>query len=470
MKNSILIAAGPILAALLSLVTLPLIAWFYNAEDVGRFSILQVALGLGLTVFSLQTHQSYVREYYNLSAKEQLLIISIIPGLSILFLCSVIIVSLDFSLSEFIFEIDSDVVSGSLLISLYAIVLINGYVHVVRMQGSALAFSTMQAFPKVLLLLFILSSAYFSTGGDFEGLSIINALVYFLSFLFFTWMIREEISRELSLNFNIKVMRSMLVFSLPLLISGLAYWGLSASDRFFIKELSGLSELAVYSIAVSIASSIFVVSTIFSTIWHPIVYKWIDEGLDVKKTQPVVESIYLLVALIWSVFGVSAWALKYFLPEEYRSVEYLILGCIAAPLFYMLSETTGFGISVTRRTSYSMLASLSALVISVISNYMLIPTLGATGSALSSMVSFFVFFVVKTESSARLLFSFPRMKIYLMLTAYIGLSTFVLLTKTNFLVVYILWFFLAFLSLFLFPKRVKDLIGTVLSFKRNNFS
>lgn len=468
MKNNIIIAAGPILAALLSLVTLPLVAWFYSAEDVGRFSILQVALGLGLTIFSLQMHQSYVREYYTLSNKEPLLILSLMPGFSIVIVCTLVLLTLDFSLSELIFDVNSKVVSVSLLISLYSILLINGYVHVVRMQGSAIAFSVMQIFPKFFLLLFIFSSTYFSIGKDFEGLSIINALTYFLSCVFFTWIIRGEIKKELLFCFNFDLMKKMMGFSLPLLIGGMAYWGLSASDRFFIKELAGFNELAVYSIAVSIASSVFVVSTVFSTIWHPIVYKWIDEGLNVKKTQPVVESVYLLVALIWSFFGLTAWALKYFLPKEYHSVEHLILGCIAAPLFYMLSETTGFGISVTRRTSYSMLASISALVISIISNYILIPILGATGSAFSSMISFFVFFVVKTESSVYLLFSFPRFKIYSMLLSYIGLTTFILLTETNAVVVYILWFSLAILSLLIFHQRVQDLVNIVLSFKRNN--
>lgn len=468
MKNSMLIAAGPILAALLSLITLPLVAWFYSSEDVGRFSILQVALGLGLTIFSLQMHQSYVREYYSLSKKEPLLILSLIPGFITFLLCIVIVLSFDFPLSKLIFNIESKTVSISFLISLFSILLINGYVHVVRMRGDALAFSTMQALPKLLVLLFILSSSYFTIGGQFDGLSVINALTYFLSFLFFSWMIRDEIKRELSFDFNIKLMKNMLVFSFPLLISGLAYWGLSASDRFFIKELSGLNELAIYSMATSISSSVFVVSTVFSTIWHPTIYKWIEEGLDVKKTQPIVELVYLLVALIWSFFGVTAWILKYFLPKEYHSVEYIVVGCIAAPLFYMLSETTGFGISVMRKTSYSMLASISALIISVICNYVLIPILGAEGAALSSMISFFVFFVVKTESTAYFLFSFPRLKIYSMLVMYIGMSTCVLFLKedAHFLVVYLSWLFLATLSLLIFRQRLKDLMSMLLSFKK----
>lgn len=58
-------------------------------------------------------------------------------------------------------------------------------------------------------------------------------------------------------------------------------------------------------------------------------------------------------------------------------MKYLILCLIAYPLLYTLSEATGVGISVTRKTVYSLYAPLIALGVNV--SLILIPVYGASG-------------------------------------------------------------------------------------------
>ena len=128
------------------------------------------------------------------------------------------------------------------------------------------------------------------------------------------------------------------------------------------------------------------------------------------------------------------------------------------PLFYLLSETTVVGIGISRRSGYSMLASIAAIIVNVALNYVLIPSYGAAGAALATCYSFLVFFIVRTEASAYLWVSLPRLKVYIIVFLYLIVTTALFIcTKIiniNFSILFIvLWIFLVFLSMLLYRKR-----------------
>src|SRR5690554_5143228 len=82
MKRKIIgYALGPIGAAILGFITLPLITWFYSVEDVGRISMLQVVASFSILLFCLGLDQAYVREYHEFDNKPKLFKLSILPGL-----------------------------------------------------------------------------------------------------------------------------------------------------------------------------------------------------------------------------------------------------------------------------------------------------------------------------------------------------------------------------------------------------
>ena len=83
-------------------------------------------------------------------------------------------------------------------------------------------------------------------------------------------------------------------FSFPLIAGGIAYWGITYIDRFFLKNYSGLNELGIYSIASTFAAII----TVFTVIWHPLVYKWLKEGIEPKKIQDVMNILFILIIFI----------------------------------------------------------------------------------------------------------------------------------------------------------------------------
>ena len=59
-----------------------------------------------------------------------------------------------------------------------------------------------------------------------------------------------------------------------------------------------------------------------------------------------------------------------------------------------------------------MIASIIAFVVNLIGNYLLVPAYGASGAAVSTAWSFFVFFIIRTEFSCYVWRGMPRLKLY----------------------------------------------------------
>jgi O-antigen/teichoic acid export membrane protein len=72
---------GPVGAALLGAVSLPLSTWMFGVEDIGRISLLQTLTNLMIILLGLGLDQSYVREYHHTPERRVLFHLVIKPGL-----------------------------------------------------------------------------------------------------------------------------------------------------------------------------------------------------------------------------------------------------------------------------------------------------------------------------------------------------------------------------------------------------
>ncbi|WP_144775902.1 lipopolysaccharide biosynthesis protein [Marinobacter maritimus] len=445
---------GPVGGAALGLITLPFLTWFFSAEDIGRFTMLQVSLGLSTSLFSLAMHQAYVREYHEVADRAALFKAAIFPSISILTVLVLLSLILPLSISKILFEVESVLLEALLFIGGYSVLIINFLAHVLRMEERGLAFSATQVSPKLFFIICISAIFILSIESSFQILIMMNTFAVFGSLCIFAFLTRKTWMAAISRPLNVGLIKKMLSFSLPLVAGGLAYWGLTTMDRFFLRALSGFEQLGVYAISVSLAAAVSVLSTIFSNLWHPTVYRWIKEGVEPARIQAVIENMFIVVAITWSLVGLLSWVVPYFLPPRYQAVEYLIVACVAMPLFYMLSETTVVGIGITRRTSFSMISSIAAALVNAVLNFLLIPKYGAAGAALATLFSFFVFFLIRTESSAWLWVSLPRMKMYFLITAYLFATATMVVTEARIKNFNAIWVGLILLTAFMYYSRL----------------
>lgn len=406
---------GPIGAAAIGFITIPIITWFYSMEDIGRISMLPIAINFSIILFSLGLDQAYVRDYYEASDKSTLLKVTAFPGFILLLLCySFLLIFKPTLISEILYGVSSEILS-ILTFVCFLLAFISRFLSLIlRMEERALAYSMSQLISKLLFLIFMLSGVWLGFKKDIYNLILAHTLAFISVFLVVLWNTRHQFFLSIKSKINYEQLKSALLFGFPLIIGGLSFWMLSVIDKFSLRYLSTFKELGLYTVAMSITGVVAIFSGIFNTIWAPLVYKWMNEkeGVDINKIDNV--SYYLLAVIYFIIVlsGLFSWTLIFFLPKSYYYLQYFIPICLLAPLLYTLSETSSIGIAITRKTYLSMIASFCAMVLNLLSNYILVPYYGAMGAAFSTTLSFLFFYILKTEFSKRIWFYQPKKTTY----------------------------------------------------------
>lgn len=413
-------AIGPIGGAVLGLITLPIITWYFSQEDVGRMAMLQVTLSFSILLFSLGLDQSYVREFHEAENKPALLKRAMLPGLVLLVITVLVLLAFGGALAGWLFDVPQWHLSVLVVLALVASYISRFLSLVLRMNERGLAFSMSQMLPKLLLLVIIGGYAVVGAEKDLTNLVLANTAAIGFVCVIYGWNTRAEWMAAIRTRLDIEKLKSMLRFGMPLILGGLAFWGLTAVDKLFLRTLASFEELAVYSVAVSFAAAASILQSVFSTVWAPTVYKWASAGEGLENLHKVSRYILALVVLGFALAGLFSWVVTLFLPANYAAVQWVVVSCIGFPLLYTLSETTVVGIGISRRSSFSMLAAVIAFAVSLAGNWWLIPLYGAAGAAVSTCFAFWVFFLLRTEFSIYLWKPMPRALLYIFTSACVG--------------------------------------------------
>ncbi|MEY0234619.1 oligosaccharide flippase family protein [Providencia manganoxydans] len=458
---------GPLGAAFVGFITLPILTWCYSSEDIGRISLLVTIISFSTLVFSLGLDQFYVREYHETDNKNKLIKDSTLPGLFLLIISYLLLFLYDNKfISRLLFNIESSTYSFIIILCIIFSFSTRFLSLPLRMEEKGIYFSLIQLAPKLVILITLSSILLLKIKYNFFSLLMINFTSYLATFIIAYYLTQKSINWFSKWDICFIQLKKGLRFGAPLILGGAAFWGLTSLDRLLLKELSNLEELAIYSVSINFAGAAIILQSVFSTIWAPMVYKWISEKSKTKeKITKINESRNLILDIIIIFFclsGLFSFLIDYIIPSEYSNVKYIFVSCMNYPLLYVISETTVIGLAITRKTEYSMYASFISLIVNIVSNFLLIPLYGAAGSAISSSLSFLIFFILRTEFSIYFWVPIDRFKLYTSMFILVGMSILYTLTKNQHAVILnIIWFIT--LTFYLFKYRKKITIS------KNNF-
>lgn len=432
-------ALGPIASAAFGLITVPVVAWSFSAEDVGRLNVLQVTLSFCLLLAVLGLDQAYVREFHEAPDRSRLLKACFTPGIILLMVGAVSIMPFSSEVSQLLYGSPTSAFFWITLACVVAAFIARFLSLILRMQERGLAFSMSQVIPKALFLIILSAIFLFELPRSFLTL----LLAFFASSVavaaVYMWNTRAEWYPAVTAQLDKKQVQSLLKFGAPLIFSGLAYWGLIATSTIALRSLSTFSELGIYSVTTSIAGVAAIFQSIFTVVWAPIVYKWVAAGVDVSRIDRVARQALAMVCVIFLACGMFSWLADYLLPVKYSDVKYLVLCAIVQPLLYTLSEITCVGIGISRRTVLTVWVNVAALCANAFLSLWLVPLHGAAGAMLANAVAYLVFFVARTEASASVWRQFPRARLYVFtgLTVALAMATAALGSKLPFHYVFV---------------------------------
>lgn len=189
-------------------------------------------------------------------------------------------------------------------------------------------------------------------------------------------------------KFSLKMCYYACAMSLPLLIHELSGVLLNSSDRIIIKQLCGAKDVALYSIAYTIAMIITVLLSSLNQAWVP----WFFDKLDQKKLSEIkdVANKYTLLFSLGCIglMLVGPELIMIFGGKDYISAKYVIPPvCLAVEMQFIYTLYVNIEFFL-KKTMYISVATALATAINIILNYLLIPHGGYVVAAYTTVAGY----------------------------------------------------------------------------------
>lgn len=210
----------------------------------------------------------------------------------------------------------------------------------------------------------------------------------------FAWLLRDDLRTRA----GDAGMRVVLSFSAPAYLSNLVQFLNYRLDLFLVNAMVGLHAVGIYALAVSVAQLLWLMAQAAALVLLPRVASEADtpRGNGIRSAQVARLTLYLTVAgaLFLGLFGGLLIPLIY--GEKFReSLEPFLLllpGISGFTLVTVLSaHIAGIG-----RPSINLISASAGLLVTLILDLALIPTIGVRGAAIASSVSYLTSAIVTT--------------------------------------------------------------------------
>lgn len=408
-SNTIIFAIGTFSSKILSFLLMPFVTRMMTSGDYGSADLVQQTVNVLIPVVTLQVNSAALRFSLD-KAKNKSDVFTV--GVRTTFAGFVVFLFLAYPIS--LIKIN-DFSLGDYIILIYVFVLVSGLRQLcqqfVRGSGHVKLFAVDGIIATATTLLFtFLFLGVFKWGVTGYIAAIIASDA--CSILFYT--VTAKLHRYLSRRLLEKgIAGQMLKYCVPLIPTVILWWIINVSDRYMITYFIGSSANGLYTAASKIPNFVVLFAQIFIDAWQ---LSAVDEYESKGRAE-----FFTKVFRVYSggVFAVAS-ALVLFCqlltrmlvaPSYYESWNYVPVLIIATTYSCIVNFLASIYMA-EKKSFMSLLTAMTGTVTNVVFNLILIPKMGATGAAVSTVMAFVVVFitrVIDTRKYVKINFKLPLM-------------------------------------------------------------
>ena len=393
---------GSIITLLLGFVSSPIITRLINPEENGKFSMFNTITNLLLVIVLLGLDQAYVRYYYEEEEENRgnLLRKCIKIPIIINIFVAILIILFYKPISMYIVK-EQSINLGILLIINLLISIVSRFAFLqIRMQQKAKLYSLLNILMKLLNLIFVLL-IFLVYKNNYITLILAMLFTNIIVTLLAVFLERKEWlnkgSRQLKIS-NKDIIR----YGFPLVFSMAITWIFQAIDRIAIKEFCGYLEVGLYSGAMTIIALLNAVQATFTTFWTPVAFERYSINQDDTEFFTKINKIVVVVMLFIAIGLISCKdIIVLLLGSKYREAVFIFPYLVFMPIMYTISETTVVGVNFKKQPKYHIYIAIISALVNLVGNLILVPKFGAVGAAISTGLSYIVFFIARTYFSKK---------------------------------------------------------------------
>jgi len=223
---------------------------------------------------------------------------------------------------------------------------------------------------------------------DLQGLGIVLGTL--LSTILMDLLVLFSLRKSLALRVDKKIFVESLKYSSPLAIHAIFVWGSAAINKLILNNLSSTSEVGIYSIGFVIGGIVSTIAVAVNRSYTPWFFEQMkrkkQDNSDVVRFAEFIVLIYSVLAMLLSLFAPEV--IRLFVSEEFHGawivVPVIAFAYVFDGLYFFFIDIFNYGKKYVR---YVPIFSLSAAIINIAFNYLLIPRFGMVGSACATLIS-----------------------------------------------------------------------------------
>ena len=206
---------------------------------------------------------------------------------------------------------------------------------------------------------------------------------------------RRRLDIRFAAQIDRPVVRELGAFALPLVPLSVLTWLNNSVSTLALRNLLGFSAAGVFSSALGLASTINIIQTGFNTYWAPYVLEnYQNDGRQRFYT------VHRLMSCMLTLFGLAITLLQgpvfLLLGKSYRTSVIFFPFLFLSPICYCLAETTGMGVTISKKTYWTTLIYLFSAAVNIGLCFLFIPLMGMTGAAVASALSAILTLLLRT--------------------------------------------------------------------------
>jgi O-antigen/teichoic acid export membrane protein len=197
---------------------------------------------------------------------------------------------------------------------------------------------------------------------------------------------------RIRLNFNWTVLKPMLAYATPLVITGLTGWFISDLDKLVVAKwtANGLSDQGIYTQTFKLGALMLLAIQAFRYAAEPFFFSQSDDKQAPQLFAKTLHYFVLLGLLLLVAVSLNIdWIAKIFLRNpEFRTALYLVPIIMFGKLLFGVYLNISIWFKIKDKTIYGLLFTVIGAIVSLIGNYILLPRIGMIGAAYSIILSY----------------------------------------------------------------------------------
>lgn len=409
-QSFLTLGVGTLIYMIVGIIGTPIVTRLVDPADYGQMSILSVYSSIGLMLCGLGLDQTLLRYFYRDDIQYKRKLVHICCGIPLLAAAVVSILLLIAWGAGFQWVTLTELLL--LEVNVFALLLSRFATLLLRLRYHTRVYSTVNIIQKSAYILFTVLLVCFTDLPHFIALAVST-----ISGTFVAAAVAVAFEAELwkpsdkEYRFPVKT-GELMKYGFPIMLASSINVVFAALDKLFIQHFCTLEDVGIYTSAMNLVAIFSIVRTSFNTIWMP-------AAVDHYEKNPEDKSFYrkgnTFISILMLCFGAAVVLLKdlfvLLLGSKYQDAAMIVPFLMLEPIMYTISETTATGIVVQKKSSYQVIVAAGSCIVNFFGNWLLTPIMGPQGAALSTGISYIVFFILRTGLSNRVFrvdYALPR--------------------------------------------------------------